>query len=1847
MKSKVLTVLLLVSAVTLMVISSVLADPPPPTPSVDSWQPPGPTAEAAHILLENPERLLQAPPVRVSLVPQAWTNIMTEDFEGVWPGAGWTVFDNDGMTNGEYYWDATSCFDYGASGDHNAVPHAAGASAMYTCWQPYPVNLQSWMVYGPFSLDTATDAEVLFDLWLASESGHDYLWWLASIDGTSFYGYGETGETGGWVARNFDLTSVYTLGDLTGQDEVWIAFIFTSDSHDTTHFGPWVDNIVLRASVGDCPGAAQTVYITTQDNENNAHTGTPDDDMYPPVQCIFRDHSLQPIEFNIVVPSLPSFTTAQLSLYVWDVDEQGDPDLPGCPERDPVYFNGHYVGYLTGANDVWSTSVFALTPSWVTQGDNLVEVHIDTLNCDYQGNPAWCTGVDWGQLVLGGGGGTAYIRSWAPDRTCYPPGATVNVFVEVDTSLAEQEVRVELNILDAAHVNLVGQSQTKTIHSTQNDAFIIPLVLPGDAATGDYTLQVIVYDTCSETQNDYEERTIRIDPACGTVTPPVTDTPTPTKTPTPTSTPTKTPTPTSTPTKTPTPTSTPTKTPTPTSTATATPSVTPEVEATLCPGECVQETKQIFIPPAPAKADVLFAFDSSASMGPVIDSAKANAVTIMNDLASLISDIQFGVVDFCDYPMEPYGGSGDSPYRLHQSITSNRTAVQNAINAIPLGYGADGPESYTRALYESYADGSIGWRSGARKFMLVFGDSLSHDDDLNAGVPAPQPYKPGEVWRTGHTPSYLDPGRDGTPGTADDLDFQTVLSGMNSDQVTLLQVVSGCATEDCGTGLTTDKLVTYWQNWAGRTGAGGDAVKLAAAGDLPAVIQSLVTGAGRRISLLTLQADPPSYQPWLTVTPPSYTHLTVPPEGLTVSFSVRICVPSGTPPGTYSFSINAVGDGAIYHTQRVTIWVPPWCEPTWKAGGWTDYALNGMPDFDQRQDQWDYPPGSSNWSYCGPLAVANCLWWFDSKMEPHPISPPTINDNYSLVQSYSPYLWDDHDPRNLPPFVEDLAWRMDTDGQRTGGTWAGTYPDDMYDAILDYLGDHGLAAEYEVKLVEKPSFEWVAYEVERCEDVILLLGFWTYQPTGWERVGGHFVTSAGVDSVNRLIAFSNPINDSAESGWRGRVLNGTLASHYPVPGHDSSVHNDAGNISHDIYEVVSTDSPGGTWGPAQYAESYAAIKNFVGQNFPRDFPERFRPKQQLQAYLTAAIYTEVECAISISPLCTVEGTKRASPAQVKAGEEVVVLLTITGKGDCPRMEKHADVMLVIDRSGSMSGTPLQDAKNAAKAFVDRLDLSLGGDQVGLVSYSSSATLDHLLTRSAGTVRSAIDVLVSGGNTNITDGINKAQEELDSARHIPGNRPLIILMTDGQHNVGPGPGPAADAAKAKGTRIITIGLGSVDEAELRSLASTPSDYYYAPDSSDLAHIYEQIAGSIMGVPATNVVLTDTLSCKVDLVSTSFFGSPLPSKVDWASKTIVWEIPILGRDETKTFGYRVHVPEATEGGALCLNQSTIASYINPNGHDATLVYSPACVTVKPQLHDTYCKDHLTDDGSVPSNPYGEAWWDSPDIWVRNQQDGVERHQNPKGCQTNYVYVKVRNRGNATMTGIEIDLYWAAGAAAIPWPGGWTYIGTATIASLSPGQIRTASVPWHPTRSGHYCFLARIHAAQDPVTHEGLVPFDNNLCQKNVQVIDPEQGRLDNEIIIRNPRSGPAHTDLVFVSRSFPVGGDAVVEFLDVGLFDEWQNAGGDLEGGEVITGTTSVRLHVTGAGATGAITATIGRVPLGASQETSITLKLDVPPESEPEVGVRQRIGGEDVGGSIYRPPAPLRIYLPTIMKSYTL
>jgi hypothetical protein len=89
----------------------------------------------------------------------------------------------------------------------------------------------------------------------------------------------------------------------------------------------------------------------------------------------------------------------------------------------------------------------------------------------------------------------------------------------------------------------------------------------------------------------------------------------------------------------------------------------------------------------------------------------------------------------------------------------------------------------------------------------------------------------------------------------------------------------------------------------------------------------------------------------------------------------------------------------------------------------------------------------------------------------------------------------------------------------------------------------------------------------------------------------------------------------------------------------------------------------------------------------------------------------------------------------------------------------------------------------------------------------------------------------------------AADELLSGRHNPNNAAVLILMSDGEQTVAGDPVAQANLAKNKGIYLISIGLGSADTATLRTVASSPSDYYYAPNSTVLNSIFSSIAGTV--------------------------------------------------------------------------------------------------------------------------------------------------------------------------------------------------------------------------------------------------------------------------------------------------------------------------------------------------------------------------------------------------------------------
>ena len=188
-----------------------------------------------------------------SVEPTDWDILMQDDFEGAFPGV-WTIEDK---TSTNYEWGKRFCT---VSSRTSNVAWAVGGGTLgsgLACGSHYPDNVDTWMMTtDSYSLVGYTQAELVFDRFLNIDFGDEFKW-MASIDGTNFYGE-STYAFESWEQFVFDLTAVPTLGDITGESEVWIAFVFQSNAIGTLSHGVYLDNIILQACDGSCTPTTTT-----------------------------------------------------------------------------------------------------------------------------------------------------------------------------------------------------------------------------------------------------------------------------------------------------------------------------------------------------------------------------------------------------------------------------------------------------------------------------------------------------------------------------------------------------------------------------------------------------------------------------------------------------------------------------------------------------------------------------------------------------------------------------------------------------------------------------------------------------------------------------------------------------------------------------------------------------------------------------------------------------------------------------------------------------------------------------------------------------------------------------------------------------------------------------------------------------------------------------------------------------------------------------------------------------------------------------------------------------------------------------------------------------------------------------------------------------------------------------------------------------------------------------------------------------------------------------------------------------------------------------------------------------
>lgn len=203
-----------------------------------------------------------------------------------------------------------------------------------------------------------------------------------------------------------------------------------------------------------------------------------------------------------------------------------------------------------------------------------------------------------------------------------------------------------------------------------------------------------------------------------------------------------------------------------------------------------------------------------------------------------------------------------------------------------------------------------------------------------------------------------------------------------------------------------------------------------------------------------------------------------------------------------------------------------------------------------------------------------------------------------------------------------------------------------------------------------------------------------------------------------------------------------------------------------------------------------------------------------------------------------------------------------------------DIVLVLDTSGSMSGTPMEETKKAATKFVNTI---LEEDaSIGIVTYEDGANRLSDFSIDKEYLTGKVANISDGGGTNIESGLAEAKSMLDSSN---AKKKIIVLMSDGEPNEGKEGEDLiayADDIKSDDILIYTLGFfenmsGSKSSAQylMEQLASDGCHYEVA-SADDLVFFFEDMADQINGQKYIYV----RIACPVD-VSVTYNGETLSS------------------------------------------------------------------------------------------------------------------------------------------------------------------------------------------------------------------------------------------------------------------------------------------------------------------------------------------------------------------------------------
>jgi Ca-activated chloride channel family protein len=214
-----------------------------------------------------------------------------------------------------------------------------------------------------------------------------------------------------------------------------------------------------------------------------------------------------------------------------------------------------------------------------------------------------------------------------------------------------------------------------------------------------------------------------------------------------------------------------------------------------------------------------------------------------------------------------------------------------------------------------------------------------------------------------------------------------------------------------------------------------------------------------------------------------------------------------------------------------------------------------------------------------------------------------------------------------------------------------------------------------------------------------------------------------------------------------------------------------------------------------------------------------------------------------------------SPGLVRVDKDQDVFVRFRTKG-LPLTEKKRpslSVTLVVDTSGSMEGTAIEQARLACAAFVDLLS---DGDSLAIVTFGSQPKVvvpaSQVTSKGRTEAKNAIAAIRAEGTTDMTGGLTVG---LQQARAIfrPEGINRIVLVGDGVPNDPPSALALADSAKANRLPITALGLGpDFDETQMTAIAQhSGGTFHFVDDAAKVAVVFKETITRMERLVAQNV------------------------------------------------------------------------------------------------------------------------------------------------------------------------------------------------------------------------------------------------------------------------------------------------------------------------------------------------------------------------------------------------------------